>query len=257
MPSFPRSAWSTSTSWLSRTLVSEKMLRMSSSTISTLAPASSGTGRVERLRRPRPWLALARLLLARLPRRSDVKTRTRSARSAGFSVTPNAPMPITDSLRSAPEMTWIGMWLVSRIVLQQVEQHEAVDVGEPEVERDRRRLKLARHRQRARAGGRDHALEARLVRGIEQDRGEGRVVLDDQHERVLAELVAVVVDLEARRQRRRHDRAAIVVARRRPVDGRARSSFGFERHVEREGRAFARASSGPAARRRAGARSRG
>ena len=107
------------------------------------------------------------------------------------------------------------MWLVCGSCLQQVEQHEAVDVGEPEIERDRARLKLARHRQRARAGGRDHALQARLVRGVEQDRREGRIVLDDQHERVLAQIVAVVADLEAGRQRRRDDRAAIVVAGRR------------------------------------------
>ena len=102
------------------------------------------------------------------------------------------------------------------IVLQQVEQHEAVDVGEAEIERDRGRLKLARHRQRPRSRGRNDALEAGLVRGIEQDRRERRIVLDDQHERILAQLVAVVADLEAGRQRRRHDRAAIVVAGRRP-----------------------------------------
>ena len=108
-----------------------------------------------------------------------------SSRSAGFSVTPQrahrrAPMP---SL-SAPEMTWTGMCAVCGSCLQQVEQHEAVDVGEAEVERDRVRLELARHRQRARAGGRDHALQARLAGEVEQDRGEGRVVLDDQHERI-------------------------------------------------------------------------
>ena len=45
-------------------------------------------------------------------------------------------------------------------------------------------LQLARHCQRARPGGRDDALEARLVRQIEQDRGEGRIVLDDQDERI-------------------------------------------------------------------------
>ena len=58
MPSLPRSAWSTSTSWLSRTLVSEKMLRMSSSTISTFAPASSSP--VSRLV---PELAGAKVLI--------------------------------------------------------------------------------------------------------------------------------------------------------------------------------------------------
>ncbi len=41
--------------------------------------------------------------------------------------------------------------------LQQVEQHEAVDVRQAEIERDRARLELARHRHRAGAGGRDDA----------------------------------------------------------------------------------------------------
>ena len=108
MPSFPRSAWRTSTSWLSRTLVSEKMLRMSSSTISTLAPASSGQLAPRRCRAS----PCARGFCACACSRSAVNTRTSSSRSAGFSVTPNAPMPITDWLRSAPEMTWIGTWLV-------------------------------------------------------------------------------------------------------------------------------------------------
>ena len=88
------------------------------------------------------------------------------------------------------------------VVLQQVEQDEAVDVVEAEIERDRVGPELARHRQRARAGGRDHALEARLAGEIEQDRGEGDVVLDDQHERIAAEIVAVVADLERRRAAR-------------------------------------------------------
>ena len=129
-------------------------------------------------------------------------------------------------------MTWIGTWLVCGIVLQQVEQHEPVDIGEAEVERDRARLELARHGERARAGGRDDALEARLVRGVEQDRREGRVVLDDQHERILAELVAVVVDLEAGRKRGRHDRAAIVVAGGVPPSRRPALDRRLERHVE-------------------------
>ena len=105
------------------------------------------------------------------------------------------------------------------IVLEEVEQDEAVDIGETKIERDRRRLKLASHGQGAGSGRRDDALDARLVGCIEQDRREGRVVLDDQHERVLAELVAVVADLEPGRQRGRHDRAAIVVACRRPNYG--------------------------------------
>ena len=86
-------------------------------------------------RRLRP--CAPRLAATRPAREASANTPTRSSRSAGFSVTPNAPIPMTDCLRSAPEMTWIGIWLVSRIVLEQVEQHEAVDVGEAEVERDR------------------------------------------------------------------------------------------------------------------------
>ncbi len=113
IPSFPLSAWRTSTSWLSRTLVSEKMLRMSSSTMSTLAPASSGTGRMAgtgasaalRLRRRGFWLSPCS--------RSCSRTRTRSSRPAGFSVTPRAPIPITALLRSMPLITWTGTWLMS------------------------------------------------------------------------------------------------------------------------------------------------
>ena len=84
------------------------------------------------------------------------------------------------------------MSAVSGIVAQQVEQHEAVDVGQAEVERDRARPHLADHRDGARAGRGNHALQALLVRQFEQDAGEGRVVLDDQHERMAVELVAVV-----------------------------------------------------------------
>src|SRR6185503_12002967 len=75
--------------------------------------------------------------------------------------------------------------------------------------------------------------------GIEEDRGEGRIVLDDEHERVLAEIVAIVVDLEVGRKRVWHERAAVVIARGRSDHARARGLFGRERYVERERRAFA------------------
>ena len=105
---------------------------------------------------------------------------------------------------------------------------------------------------RARPGRGDDALEALLVRQLEQDAGEGRVVLDDQHERLAVELVAVVAAGHswstsavsagpASRQRRN---------RQRPAER-------LWRHVEGEGRTLARRPSGPAARRRAGGRSRG
>jgi hypothetical protein len=45
---------------------------------------------------------------------------------------------------------------------------------------------------RARAGGGDHALEAGFTGKVEQDRGESDVVLDDQHEGIVAEIVAIV-----------------------------------------------------------------
>src|SRR5438045_2235133 len=93
-----------------------------------------------------------------------------------------------------------------RVVLEQVEQHESVDVSQAEIERDRRRLKLASHVQSARSRGRHDSLELCLVRGVEQDGRKRRVVLDDQYERIFAELVAVIADLEAGRQCGRDDR---------------------------------------------------
>ncbi len=68
------------------------------------------------------------------------------------------------------------------IVPEQVEQDETVDIGQPEIEGDRIGLELAGERERPRARGRDHAFQPRLARHVEQDRGETRVVLDDQHE---------------------------------------------------------------------------
>ena len=64
------------------------------------------------------------------------------------------------------------------------------------------------------------------------------IILHDQDERILAEIVTVVIDLEARRERRRHDRTAIVVAGRRCTRQRRRARLGFERDVERERRPF-------------------
>ena len=51
---------------------------------------------------------------------------------------------------------------------------------------------LRDHRQRARARRRDDALEPGIVRQVEQDAGERRIVLDDQHEGLLAQVAAVV-----------------------------------------------------------------
>ena len=58
-------------------------------------------------------------------------------------------MPITDlhCIRAGDDVDRHVARL--RIVLQQVEQYEAVDVRQAEVEGDRRRLQLARHVERA------------------------------------------------------------------------------------------------------------
>jgi hypothetical protein len=126
-----------------------------------------------------------------------------------------------------------------RIVLEKVQQHEAVDVGESEIERDRVRLKLARHCERPRPGGGHDALEANVPSKVEQDRREGRVVLHDQHEGIVAQIVPVVADFEAGGESRWDHCAAIVVAgrRTRACDrGRRRRVQG---HEQGEGGAFA------------------
>ena len=92
-----------------------------------------------------------------------------------------------------------------RIVLELVEQRPAVDVGKPDVERDRVGDELARERDARRRRVRRHEpLEAAVAREPEQDAREGRVVLDDEHDAVLRpHVVAVVVDRAARDDRRR------------------------------------------------------
>ena len=73
------------------------------------------------------------------------------------------------------------------------------------------------------------------MRRIEEDRGEGCIVLDYEHERLLAQLVAVVVDLERRRQRSGDDGPAIVVTSLIRSPGGGCVNFGFDRNVEGEG----------------------
>ena len=102
-----------------------------------------------------------------------------------------------------------------RIMLQQVEQHEAVYVGQAEIQRNGIRLQLAGHRQCAGTGRGHYSLQSDLVREIEQDRGEGRIVLDNQNEGIIAQLITIIHDLEVGRQRARDHRTAVVVARRR------------------------------------------
>ena len=62
---------------------------------------------------------------------------------------------------------------------------------------DTRRARQLTHRagQRPGARGGNHALQARRAGQIEQDRGEGRIVLDDEHERIPTELVAIVKEV--------------------------------------------------------------
>ena len=57
-------------------------------------------------------------------------------------------------------------------MLEQIQQHQAVDVGQAKIERDHMRLQLARQRQSAGARGSHHALEAGFPGNVQQDGGE-------------------------------------------------------------------------------------
>ena len=126
------------------------------------------------------------------------------------------------------------------IVAQKVEQHPAVDVGEPEIEGDGVRHQLSRQCQRTRTGRRQHALQAGGTGKTEQKPAEGGVVLDDQHDAIARhDAVAIVgefrqrlADQSGRRQRRQLD---ALLGRR--ADCRARP---VERNDQRERRALAR-----------------
>ena len=111
---------------------------------------------------------------------------------------------------------------------QQVEQHETVDVAQPKIERNGQWLNLARNRGRPRPAVETMPF-SRLRGRLEQDVGERRVVLDDQHERLLAQIVAVVVRLN--HQQRRHSSGLFLragVPPMRGIGGRA------ERDIEGE-----------------------
>ncbi len=137
------------------------------------APSSRSRAGLARSGAARGWLAA----LGACRRRCAIELEqlASSSRSAGFSITLVAPSaqrvtrPVPRRRSRGPGCRGLG------IVPQQVEQHEAVDVAaSAEIERDRARLHLADHRQRARAGRRDDALRASVVGHVEQDRGEGR-----------------------------------------------------------------------------------
>ena len=71
-----------------------------------------------------------------------------------------------------------------QVVLEPLEDPPAVDVGQVDVEGDRVGHVLAGHRQRRGAERGDQPLEALLAGRVEQEPGEGQVVLDDQQDAV-------------------------------------------------------------------------
>ena len=79
------------------------------------------------------------------------------------------------------------------ILLQLTQHRPSEHVGKEHVERDRRRLVLARERQRVGAAHRHEHLEALVVRQVDEDARVVRVVLDDEERRIARlEIVAVV-----------------------------------------------------------------
>ena len=140
-----------------------------------------------------------------------------------------------------------------RVVLEQIEQHEAVDVGQAEIERDRVGWSL-----RAIASVPAPAVETTPLRPasramssrIEAKVGSSSTISTNGS---LAERVAVVAELERGRQGGGHDRAAIVVAGRwcRLADRRqARSAWSGTNRVKVEpSPGFERTCSSPPSRR--------
>ena len=94
-----------------------------------------------------------------------------------------------------------------RVVLQPVENGPAVDVGQPQVERDGRGLVLARQGERPVGAVGHQALEAAVAGQIQQDLGEVRIVLDDEEDPVARlDRAAVVRDLALDHGREHHAR---------------------------------------------------
>ena len=113
----------------------------------------------------------------------------------GFWKCETAPSRRLRSRSSSAEMMWIGMWRVSRVVLEPVEHHPALVVGQVQVERDGGGMQLARQGDPAVDGARHDGLEAFFPREVAQDAGEVRVVLDDEQDEVVGlELGPVVLD---------------------------------------------------------------
>ena len=119
------------------------------------------------------------------------------------------------------------------IVLQPIENRPAGHVGQGDIERDGAGVELAREGERGGAAQRDQRLDAAIVRQVDQDAGEGDVVLDDQQDRIAGvNQVAVVVDFDVvhhdggrgrwRRQDHVHDLVAgrVAIADHRPRPAR-------------------------------------
>ncbi len=123
--------------------------------------------------------------------------------------------------------------------LQEVQQSQAVHVGQADVEHDRLGPEPAGQSRSGRALAGDHASEARIAHQLEQDRGEPRIVLDDQHHRVVGrDLVPIVRHrLDALRLDRRQGEGANHRTGRRPRQhGRLSLRTEIQRHVQRKGR---------------------
>ena len=89
-----------------------------------------------------------------------------------------------------------------RVVLEPIEHRPAVHDRQVDVEGDRVRLVVPRHRQADVAARRRQALESFLVRHVLQDVHERQVVLDDQHDAIaVADRVAIVLDVALGDQR--------------------------------------------------------
>jgi len=93
-----------------------------------------------------------------------------------------------------------------RIVLEAVEQHPAIHVGQPEIERDRVGLDRACELESWLPRRRYDALEAALPRDLQQCLREREVVLDEEQHAVAGLERVVVIRDRARQDRWRLDR---------------------------------------------------
>src|SRR6185295_9632160 len=87
--------------------------------------------------------------------------------------------------------------------LENVEQPPAIHVRQIDVQRYQRRTEATHQRQRAAAGRRHYGLEAAIVRQIEQNAAELRIVLDDQQHALAGPDVLTIVGQLGRHQQRR------------------------------------------------------